>query len=196
MPIPGFYESSSARRLLQNHQLGSSRQLSAPRLLQTPGAIFRCPPNCELCNSATVCTFCSPGYFMRPDNACYLTCDIRYVGNSISRTCMRCPYDCLNCRLNGQCVDCDAIGDARTLSTSSNRCIPAQEHYESFVQVANKCPTGCLSCFSSGKCGSCVTGFLLNSSLLCSNTCPIRWLPDFTLNLCVNCPYDCLTCTN
>lgn len=66
---------------------------------------------------------------MRPDTYCYTTCEIRYVPNNISRTCIRCPYDCLACLLNGQCLDCDGQGDARAISLSTSRCMPTLMHY-------------------------------------------------------------------
>ena len=67
VPLVGYYELvSSVARLLQRGGM-------------TPPSVFQCPPNCIVCNSASVCSFCSPQYFMRPDTFCYTTCDVRYV---------------------------------------------------------------------------------------------------------------------
>ena len=107
---------------------------------------------------------------------------------------MRCPYDCYSCLGDGRCISCNATTDFRQLSTTTNRCTPIIGYYESFAQASYPCPAGCSECSSPTLCTACLTGFLLNSSRLCSDTCALRYYPDYAVQSCQPCPYDCLTC--
>jgi proprotein convertase subtilisin/kexin type 5 len=45
-------------------------------------------------------------------------------------------------------------------------------------------------------CTICQAGFLLNSSTLCTNSCQARYYPDFVVEQCLVCPYDCYSCNS
>lgn len=70
---------------------------------------------------------------------------------------------------------------------------------DTFVNALNECqacPLLCATCTSLTICQSCQMGNYLNSSSLCSSTCPSRYYPNTLTNICSVCPTGCLTCSS
>ena len=98
------------------------------------------------------------------------------------------------CDGNGNCLSCSPIIDFRVIAVTTRRCLPLIGYFEDMTQVCPSCPQNCSICVSATKCQACLTGYFMNSSNLCSDTCPLRFYPSLQTFSCQACPYDCLTC--
>jgi proprotein convertase subtilisin/kexin type 5 len=154
-----------------------------------------CPTGCQVCTSLTVCTVCSTGYFLQSDKLCQNSCTPRFYGSSATTLCTACPFDCLTCDTSGLiCLSCDANTDFRTLGVPNSRCAPMAGHFENSTAVAPQCPAGCSLCSNLTFCSACFPAAYLQTDNLCHSTCPARFFPNTTSQVCQACPYDCLTC--
>lgn len=111
----------------------------------------KCPIECSLCSSLTVCSACSS----------------RYVLNTSAATCDSCPYDCFTCNSLGNCLTCNSVSDHRQLDNSTFRCIPMPGYYENNETVSGQCSQGCINCTTSSNCFSCSTRFYLGPNSSC-----------------------------
>ena len=66
------------------------------------------PANCQNTTSPLSCDICSINYFKRPDNFCYLSCDVTYFGNQTTRICEPCISNCDICPDSTQCTLCSS----------------------------------------------------------------------------------------
>lgn len=133
------------------------------------------------------------GYLLRTDQLCYNSCPLRFFQDNTDKICVACPYDCLTCDINGNCLSCDSAGDFRSLSNYSSRCTPLVGYYDPLSPVALPCVNNCQECKSDVICTYCKPSFhFLNHS--CLLTCPVRYIANTPLRICQPCPYDCYTC--
>jgi hypothetical protein len=149
-------------------------------------------PNCVACASATVCVLCTAG--LVPNVTDYASCIAQNTTTPTNQTNSSCPFDCLTCDSNQNCLTCSA-SDFRTLS--QGRCVPLPGYYENNQTVAGACSTGCANCTSASSCDSCSSGYQLQSGQCVSNQtqgCPPRTF-DFN-GECSACPPDCYTCND
>jgi proprotein convertase subtilisin/kexin type 5 len=121
---------------------------------------LRCPSTCSACLSPTFCTQCSSGYFLL-NNQCIESCPIRLFQERGTKSCQSCPYDCLFCDSNKNCLDCSLTNDYRTLNPSTKRCTAILGYYDELATAAKSCPVGCSTCVSSQVCTSCSKGYYL-----------------------------------
>ena len=156
----------------------------------------KCPSECSICGSFAYCIACNTGYFLSQNNTCEAACASRFFQDSMSMTCVPCPYDCLQCDKTGACLQCDSVHDFRALSNSTSRCVPLSGYFDNLVAVCGLCPVNCSSCLSTANCTLCDTGFFLYLDALCYNPCPTRSYPDTLSQTCQRCYFDCLTCSS
>jgi proprotein convertase subtilisin/kexin type 5 len=145
-------------------------------------------PGCVACASKTVCAKCQSGIELNADQFGCGGCAVRFYFDSSS--CQSCPFDCLTCDPDQNCLSCSADIDFRTLIGS--RCVPLPGYYESNQTVAAACPTECENCSSSSNCTSCIYNYHLENGKCIKNGCPVRTF-DYYGN-CTACPYDCYSC--
>ncbi len=141
-----------------------------------------------------LCSRCLIGYYLGADNLCYTQCPSRYIASNSSLICSKCPYDCLRCDDNKNCLSCSLTADFRFLDRLTSRCIPIDGYYDNLVQISSKCPSTCFTCSSERFCFSCASGYYLMDDNLCYNSCPKRYLLNSELLKCEKCPFDCWTC--
>jgi hypothetical protein len=84
-------------------------------------------PYCQKCSSSTVCSLCFEGGFVLSSNSSSCNCPSRYVLNVSAVTCVACPYDCLSCDINGNCLTC---ADFRILNLNSSRCLCMSSYFD------------------------------------------------------------------
>jgi len=131
---------------------------------------------------------------MSPNSICGPNCDTRYYPNSYSRTCNKCPYDCLTCKQDGTCLTCDP-NDLRTYDSNTQRCIAISGYFDNLSQISLKCPNNCLSCRNMSYCTACQDLAYFYVDNLCYGTCPLRYFGSPTTKRCESCPHDCYTCS-
>jgi proprotein convertase subtilisin/kexin type 5 len=84
--------------------------------------VEQCPPGCKTCISLSNCSSCLTGFTLLTNSAtCSSQCSIRQYFNSSSSLCLTCPYDCLMCDSNLDCLSCSAT-DYRQLNLTTLRC--------------------------------------------------------------------------
>jgi proprotein convertase subtilisin/kexin type 5 len=155
-----------------------------------------CPAGCLTCSSSAACSSCINAYFLLTGGLCFSSCPQRYRANLGTKSCELCPYDCLSCDDSGRCLNCDATTDFRELLIETGRCTPLLGYYETGVSVATLCLLGCQSCQTATVCLFCSLGYFLLTDSSCSTSCPPRFFPDSSSNVCQPCPFDCLTCNS
>jgi hypothetical protein len=62
-----------------------------------------CPTACTTCSSATVCTQCASGFYLRSDSLCYTGCLAGTWPNSTALTCDACTTGCKTCTSASAC---------------------------------------------------------------------------------------------
>ena len=120
-------------------------------------------------------------------SACVASCPVRtyLVNNTVG--CLACAYDCYTCGNNATCLTCNATTDYRQFNSSTGRCDPISNYYDTGVTVA-------VSCSYPNCCGS--SPYIDTMQSTCVASCPARtYLQNSTIN-CLPCAYDCYTCTN
>lgn len=121
----------------------------------------KCHSSCVVCNSSAQCT----------------PCPVRTYRSSSTYNCEACPFDCYTCDMfTLLCLTCNGTTDFRTLNSTSGRCEPLPNYYESNTTVAAQCPSQCTRCSSATNCSSCVERYYHNSGT------------------CAACHYSCLSC--
>jgi proprotein convertase subtilisin/kexin type 5 len=131
----------------------------------------KCPLSCKACRSLTYCNACADGFFMFKDNLCYATCPTRYYFDSFGLNCQLCPYDCLTCDKDGNCLSCDLNNDRRILS-SKKRCISRPGFFDNLTTVSIQCSNGCISCTTLAFCKICNEPYFLSPNSQCVMNCP------------------------
>ena len=104
------------------------------------------------------CNYSTP-YLEKIGNLCYSQCPLRMFENNSTLTCDACPFDCLTCASNGNCLSCDQQTDHRYLVYS--RCDPVPGYYESNAEAAWPCISGCAICSTQNTCLECFSGYNL-----------------------------------
>jgi proprotein convertase subtilisin/kexin type 5 len=107
-------------------------------------------------------------------------CPDRQYYSAGSLSCLPCPYDCLTCNNNGDCLTC-STQDHRQLNTTNSRCVPLPGYYDNGVTLADNCLTNCENCTSASTCTGCLARFVLAPSGPPS---------------CQACPFDCYRCNS
>lgn len=150
-----------------------------------------CPTGCSLCTENNFCTACLPAYSME-NNLCVINCSVGISHNQVcfpcGLNCSKCQYSCTNC--TPACSQCDTGYSLYQLYCQLT-CPPTTI---SLSQVCKNCSvvysTDCLTCNNS-QCLTCSQGALINGSC---QPCPSGQFAS--LNNCVQCPAECLTCSN
>lgn len=153
-----------------------------------------CPSVCTVCSSATVCSACAGGYYLRGDGYCHSNCTDRFYPEPSTLQCTACPYDCLTCDRFSVCLSCDAAVDRRVLN-SSGRCIPLDGYYDNLTSISVKCPPVCSTCSSATICSSCAEGYALRLDQFCYTSCLDSFYID-NMRTCQACPQSCLQCSS
>ena len=123
-----------------------------------------CPPNCESCESDTVCNTCNLGYY--------------------GRNCSQCPEHCYRCSSDSNCSTCDT-GYFGT--TCTHNCSPGCKYNYCETVTAGKCRFGCRHNFSGSHCLECISGYH-------SETCTERCSPGCIDGVCLSngkCTHGC-----
>ena len=164
----------------------------------------KCPNECQICETFTLCTYCSAGFFLFNAN-CLSSCPARYLGDNATRTCIACPYDCYTCDSTGSCLSCNATEDNRELSLVTSRCEPISGFFEN-VNVTGRllarrwgryviqCPNNCALCTSSAVCSYCSPNYYMQPDTFCYTACQPRYFANRPSRTCIKCPYDCYSC--
>lgn len=173
-----------------------------------------CPINCGICsqNQPNICLACVFGYYLSTSGICIqcttnciscnnlgcLNCFIGYYLNSAKTCSQNCQAPCATCsNFNpSKCITCIA---GYSLNLLSNTCVPTLNCYEPCAA----CPAGyslsyglCIQCTTpncktcnqgSSICATCMDGYYLNSSYICS-LCPSQ------CSTCISAT-NCLTCS-
>jgi hypothetical protein len=150
-------------------------------------------PGCVSCSSRYLCHQCGSGLVLNANYGGCGGCSDRFYYATASSSCKACPFDCLTCDSNNNCITCQSLSDHRTLTGS--RCAPLPGYYENNQTVAAKCPEGCSACSSGTSCSACSSNYVLQSGLCVLNTtsgCAPRQFDYY--GSCLACPYDCYTC--
>lgn len=100
--------------------------------------------------------------------------------------CLPCAYDCYTCSNNFTCDTCNPA-DNRQFNSSTGRCDPIYNYYDSGV-------SGAVFCAFPTCCGSVP---ILDMSLsACVGLCSVRVYLQINTTNCLPCQYDCYTCIN
>ena len=67
-------------------------------------------------------------YYYRVTDLCYDACPAFTALDPTNATCIKCPYDCLTCDANSNCLTC-APSNFRVLNSNTKRCIPMQGYF-------------------------------------------------------------------
>ena len=165
------------------------------------GLCSTCSSNCTLCFGSILCTACADIFFLFNSSSsaglCVLQndCILGTYGNSTSKTCASCPYDCWTCINSTNCSSCNDTLHHRTLDPNISRCVPLPGFYDTGIPVTSPCLLPCTECLSATFCTAC--NFV--TYLTKNNTCIQKCLQQLTFYgqprpTCETCPYDCLTC--
>ena len=144
-----------------------------------------CSSNCTLCLSPQLCTTCAGAFFLDASSSIYSAvglcvlagdCPRGTYGNSTTKTCASCSYDCWTCSNGANCTSCSYALHHRTLDPNLSRCIPIPGFYDAGVPVASPCILPCTECTSATFCTAC--NFM--TYLTKSNTCIQKCLQQLT----------------
>ena len=126
---------------------------------------------------------CAPTPYVDPiQSVCIDECPPRMFLQSNTVNCLPCAYDCFNCSNNSTCTACDNSTDKRQFNSTTNRCVPIYNYYESGATVAALCTYP--NC-----CGDAPIIFTAQS--VCASSCPSRTYLDNSTMDCLLCAYDC-----
>ena len=96
------------------------------------------------------CSYITPYYYF-VDGNCYDICPDGTFSNMYALECIKCPYDCQTCDMNGSCLSCNH-SNFRFLNTTTNRCVPARGYFESGSAQASACQSDCVFCEDDHTC--------------------------------------------
>ncbi|XP_031505761.1 uncharacterized protein LOC116268094 [Nymphaea colorata] len=166
-----------------------------------------CVTPCANCNSDTVCTSCSTGYYL--SGTCHVSCPFGYYANT-GTTCAQCDSNCASCvSQSTKCLSCGLLNNLQSYLYTDNTCYntcPGGSYATSTsgVHLCTACPTGCTTCsLVSGtvQCTVCAAVSSLNfylSGTSCVQNCPSGKYAGTNGNgdpACLSCDSPCATCT-
>ncbi|KAL4456740.1 hypothetical protein ABPG73_014766 [Tetrahymena malaccensis] len=143
----------------------------------------QCPEACQICNSATSCTTCKPGYYL-DQNTCS-PCD-----NSCTSCLGPGPNNCLICKQSGYYIS------TKQNNICVSQCDTSQQQYiDSTTNVqqmyCKQCDKSCLTCTNGTSCVTCNDGFYFIGDL-CSQ-CQLGYF--MYNNQCTKCDDSCKICS-
>ncbi|EAR98004.2 bowman-birk serine protease inhibitor family protein (macronuclear) [Tetrahymena thermophila SB210] len=165
-----------------------------------------CSPICMSCiQSSDHCLSCYPQEISKRilvNNQC--VCKEGYKENK-SGICVQCPYDCLMCDNNGNCITCS--NSLRVLNPLTKRCSCREGYYEANDTSCQKCSYRCKNCNTNPNlCSECHTNSYLNNHSTCicmdgfyemqPTQDQINKIPEIQFQICQKCNYRCNTCDN
>ncbi|EAR93490.2 transmembrane protein, putative (macronuclear) [Tetrahymena thermophila SB210] len=109
----------------------------------------KCPDNCQVCSSSTVCTVCANPYLLVFNKQCADSCPDTYEKDQNNSTCV--------------------CGSNKT--ETNNTCI-CNQGYILEGNVCNPCPQNCQICSSTTQCTTCVKDYYLDYKFQCGSECP------------------------
>ncbi len=143
---------------------------------------------CDVCSSATVCQFCSSGYYKTAG-----------TGNS---SCEICPQGCSTCISAANCTSCNVGYYLDTVASTCNICVNNCIGCSS-ASVCLECEIGyrlgaagtCVACITDiPYCQSCTYNY--SASALWCLSCQLGKYIDVATGGCLMCPQNCTACIN
>lgn len=131
---------------------------------------LQCFDGCSVCNKQNECLKCSGALFYY-DGTCRSDCPSTYYADLITRKCLRCFIDCLECKgpTNFDCLSCSdsylyTTNEGSTcISTCPIGLFPSNS-------TCTNCSSNCIHCTSQESCHKCQTSYFLSDNK-CSSTC-------------------------
>ena len=155
-----------------------------------------CPFECVSCSSASVCSSCQSGFYLRADNFCYSTCLDGFFYNNETNTCYNCSLNCTLCFSPSFCMACSAF----YYLTPNNSCVdstacPIRYYPNNDTNICELCLYDCLTCADNVTCSSC--DYATDRRVFDANSSRCIAAPgyfDIGNTVCVLCPPECTTC--
>eukprot|EP00930_Biecheleria_cincta_P069288 TRINITY_DN57040_c0_g1_i1.p1 TRINITY_DN57040_c0_g1~~TRINITY_DN57040_c0_g1_i1.p1 ORF type:complete len:3579 (-),score=472.83 TRINITY_DN57040_c0_g1_i1:116-10780(-) len=163
-----------------------------------------CEENCELCESATVCTQCNNSLHLDDSDNCVVTCPAGtyHAGlMDLGRTCEGCPTFCSLCTSSEVCLECS---DSRYLTPNSSCMAECPDGFymngtEKIGRTCPKCHHTCNKCTSADSCTECGKFTYLDTDDKCKYECPPGYYESGTEEIggtCEKCSEDCRECAS
>eukprot|EP00347_Sterkiella_histriomuscorum_P014884 403359155 len=157
----------------------------------------KCPLNCQVCSSTTVCTDCIDSFQLSQNGVCSPNqCLINEYFDAATSKCKACSTNCESCNKNG-CQKCQNGFFLNEATRVCGKTCPAGYYANSQSNACMKCQSNCLECVTNNytctKCDS--TTFMYNSA--CVTQCPyIGYYNNVLTRNCDPCNSACSVCIN
>jgi proprotein convertase subtilisin/kexin type 5 len=152
---------------------------------------------CSLCISATNCSVCSQGFYLRSSvSFCFSTCLDGYYYDNQTNVCQVCSPNCTICTSLTLCSVCSV---SYFLIRQLSQCVNAPDclwglYPDNSTQVCEVCPSTCDGCSNNLTCLSCYAGQFrtLGSASRC--VCMTGYYES--AGQCISCPAECSACSS